>query len=145
MGILFAAAVWMTGRRLRWFVITACSAFFVCAAVLTGFLLFQRCDYEDSVAGTLDVYRYQVGYMGTDEYAPPGADNELVATGLPDACLTSTPSLQLGHGEEGTTPRYRSACDATFSWSADAGKGSVEHRRVDLHFFDRIDGGYYHN
>ena len=108
MGILFAAAVWMTGRRLRWFVISACSAFFVCAAVLTGFLLFQRCDYEDSVAGTLDVYRYQVGYMGTDEYAPPGADNELVATGLPDACLTSTPSLQLGHGEEGTTPRYRS-------------------------------------
>jgi len=130
MGIFFAAAVWSAGRRLRWFVISACSAFFVCASVLTGFLLFQRCDYEDSVAGTLDVYRYQVGYVGTDEYAPPGADNELVATELPDACLTSTPSLKLGHGEEGTTPQYRSGCDATFSWSADARKGSAEHRRL---------------
>jgi hypothetical protein len=131
MGIFFASAVWPARRRLRWFVISACSAFFVGATVFTGFVLFQSCDHEDSVAGTLDVYRYQIGYEGTDEYAPPGADNSQVATGLPDACLTSSPSLQLGRGEEGTTPAYLAGtCDARFSWNPGGGKDSAEHLRL---------------
>jgi 6-pyruvoyl-tetrahydropterin synthase related domain len=131
MGIFFASAVWSAGRRLHWFVISACSAFFIGAAVFTGFVLFQRCDYEDSVAGTLDVYRYHVGYEGTDEYAPPGSDNSQVAIGLPDACLTSNPSLQLGHGEQGTTPAYVAGiCDAAFSWNSSAGRSNAEHLRI---------------
>jgi hypothetical protein len=131
MGIFFASAVWSTGRRLRWFVISACSAFFVGVAVFTGFVLFQHCDHEDSVAGSLDAYLLNAGYEGTDEYAPPGADNSQVATGLPDACLTSNPSLQLGRGEEGTTPAYLAGiCDATFSWDPSGGKSDAEHLRL---------------
>ena len=131
MAIFFASAVWTTRRSLRWVVIALCAAFFVGVAGFTGFALLQHCDYEDSVAGTLDVYRYHLGSEGSDEYAPPRADNSQVATGLPDACLTSDPLLQLGHGEEGTTPAYQPGiCDSTFSWNSDIGERNAEHLQL---------------
>ena len=131
MGIFFASAVWTSRRNLRRIVVSICTAFFVGAAVFTGFTLLQRCDYEDSVAGTLDIYRYHMGSEGSDEYSPPLADNSQVATGLPDACLTSDPLLQLGHGEEGTTPAYQpGVCDSTFSWNSNTAERNPEHLRL---------------
>ena len=46
------------------------------------------------------------GISGTDEYAPPGADNSLVATGLPGACLVSDPAAPLGQGDPDMTPDW---------------------------------------
>jgi hypothetical protein len=131
MGILFASAIWTKSRWMRRASIWACSAFFICVAVATASVLFQPCDYKDSVAGMMDAHLSRQGYEGTDEYAPPGADNALVATQLPDACLASSPFIQLGHGEEGTTPRYREgACEATFSWSENNIDKNAEHLRL---------------
>jgi len=131
MGIFFASAVWMTNRWMQRVVVWCCSVFFLAVTVATSFVLFQRCEYEDSVEGTLEAYRNRLGFEGTDEYAPRGADNYLVATGLPDACLTSTPSLQLGHAEEGTTPQYRvGSCDATYFWTLTEVGSNPEHLRL---------------
>ena len=38
----------------------------------------QYCDEEDEVTGMLSVCRAGTGFQGTDEYAPPGADNSLM-------------------------------------------------------------------
>jgi hypothetical protein len=131
LGIFFASAVWMEGRRLRKAVITTCSVFFIGVTIVTASVFLQRCDYEDSIFGTLDAYLLHVGFAGSDEYAPPGADNSLIATGLPDACFTSNSSLQLGHGEEGTVPAYQKGiCDATYSWNSTAGKTGAEYLRL---------------
>jgi len=131
LGIFFAAAAWMTGRRLRKAMIWICAVFFCGVSAAAGFVLHQRCEYEDSVPGMIEIYTRGSGFEGTDEYAPIGADDAMVASGLPDACFTSNPSLRLGYGEEGTTPTYREGtCDAVFSWSADRGKLSGEHRRL---------------
>jgi hypothetical protein len=40
-------------------------------------------------------YGSGAGFTGTDEYAPPGADNTMVATGMPFACLVTDPSAVL--------------------------------------------------
>jgi hypothetical protein len=61
------------------------------------------------------VYRSGQGFQGTDEYAPPGADNSLVAMGLPAACLVTDASTVLGQGAEGTIPEWepgQGSCDA---------------------------------
>jgi hypothetical protein len=128
MGICFASAVWITVRRVRTIVIAGCSLFFLGAAVAAGTVFFQPCDDEDSVRGMMRAYRDRIGFEGTDEYAPPGADNSIVATHLPDACLTSNPSVALGRGEEGATRDYQQGpCDATFSWSGNTGRNNAEH------------------
>jgi hypothetical protein len=135
MGIFFASAVWMTARRLRATVIAVCSVFFLGAAVAAAIVFFQPCDDEDSVRGMMRAYREQIGFEGTWEYAPPDADNSIVATHLPDACLTSNPSISLGRGEEGTTPDFKQGqCDATFSWSESAGRHNPEHLRMAAEF-----------
>jgi hypothetical protein len=75
------------------------------------------------------------GIPGVPEYAPLGARNELVAIGLPDACLVSIPSTVLGKVPEGPAyagpksferfpvwqPGQRS-CEATFSVAPTFGK-----------------------
>jgi hypothetical protein len=128
MGIFFASAVWITGRRLQRALIFACTTFFLGIAVVTWFLFFQPCEFEDSAVGVMDAYWAQQGYEGVDEYAPPNTDSSLLPTGLPDACFTSNPLIQLGHGEDGTTPTYReSSCDATFSWDGDPFRRDPEH------------------
>jgi hypothetical protein len=131
MGIFFASAVWTAWRRMRHVVISACAFFFLGATLVTAFVFFQHCDYEDSVAGTMAAYLHHVGFEGSDEYAPPGADNSLIAAGLPDACFTANPSLQLGQGEEGTTPAYKDGiCAAAYSWNSGPPESSVEHLRL---------------
>jgi hypothetical protein len=130
-GIFFAAAVWLTRRGPRVAVLAFCTACFVVVAVATSYVFFQSCEMDDSVQGITDAYRHGTGYEGTDEYAPPGADNSLVPVGLPDACLTSDPLLVLGAGADGLTPRFKdTACDATFASGANGGKALAEHFRM---------------
>jgi hypothetical protein len=130
-GIFFASAVWLTRRRLRIAVLTSCTIFFVIVAGATSYVFFQSCDLDDSVQGMIDAYRHGTGFEGADEYAPPGADNSLVAMGLPDACLTRDPSIVLGAGEDGTTPSYKDgACDATFSSGTNHANALAEHFRI---------------
>ena len=54
----------------------------------------------------LEAYRAGQGFKGTDEYAPIGADNSLLATGLPQACLVSDPDDRAGqeHGRRTRPP-----------------------------------------
>lgn len=74
-------------------------------------------------------YREGVGFAGTDEYAPPEADDSLVPTSLPFACLVTDPNRPLGKGDPSTTPDWsadQGSCDATYATE----QGSLEHPRL---------------
>jgi hypothetical protein len=99
MGIFFAAAVWPGESRPRWLrpaVVGLCSLFFVSFTVFAAGNFFRDGVEFDDLATILTKYDSGAGFVGTDEYAPPGADNSVVATGLPDACLTSDFDTELG-------------------------------------------------
>lgn len=129
MAVLFAAAAWKGGRVWRGLITIGC-----CAAVAAGTLLaygslFQTCDEDDRVSGVLRDYRAGTGVAGTDEYAPPGADNALVADDLPFACLVGDPSITLGKGDPGMTPDW-SAEQGTCAATYDESSQSPEHHRL---------------
>lgn len=130
-GIFFASAVWFTRRGLRVAVLAFCTVCLVVVAGATSYVFYQSCEMDDSVQGITDAYRHGTGYEGTDEYAPPDADNSLVPMGLPDACLARDPLLVLGAGADGLTPRFKDgACDTTFASGANRGKALAEHFRI---------------
>ncbi len=69
------------------------------------------------------------GFLGTDEYEPPGADDTVLPSGLPDSCLTSDAGAVLGKRAEGANPAWNAAqhsCQATF----DADRSASEHLRI---------------
>ncbi|MGA3082410.1 MAG: hypothetical protein ABSD44_13735, partial [Terracidiphilus sp.] len=130
MAIFFAAAVWLRAPARRWMrmaVAALCAAFFVAATAFTARSFFQACDDEDNVLAMQAVYRVGAGFEGLSEYAPPRADNSLVATGLPDACLVSDSTTELGQAPAGETgddvvPVWSAAqgsCEATLRWQID--------------------------
>src|SRR6266702_1784255 len=132
MGLFLAAAVWPTTRWRRLTVLAVCGVFFLGATAAAGLVFFQECDADDSVQGRLEAYGAGEGFEGTDEYAPPGADDSLVTTGLPAACLLSDPEKTLGEGDPDMTPFWSAAqksCDATFSFAPDPGS-TTEHLRI---------------
>jgi hypothetical protein len=134
LGIFFAAAIWSATRWRRVIAIGASSAIFLSITVVTLFVFHQDCDSEDSVKGMLAAYRNGQGFQGTDEYAPPGADDSLVAVGLPDACLSSNANVVLAKSDDGNIPEWDPAnghCDATYSWLQHYGRISPEHLRMD--------------
>jgi len=101
-----------------------CTAAFLVSTSYAGRAFFQVCDDEDSVPGMLNVYRTGAGFEGTDEYAPPGTDDSLQATGLPAACLADDPTTVLGapigQSGEGAFPAWdasQGSCQATFAWT----------------------------
>jgi hypothetical protein len=96
MGIFFAAAVWPATRRWRLAAVAGCAAAFLAATGYAATAFFQVCYDEDTVASTLAAYRSGAGFEGMYEYAPPGSDITLIATGLPAACLVTDPSIALG-------------------------------------------------
>jgi len=99
MGIFFAAAVWPGESRRRWFrpaVAGLCGLIFVAATVVAAGNFFRDGVESDDLATILAKYDSGAGFVGTDEYAPPGADNSVVATGLPDACLADNFDTELG-------------------------------------------------
>ena len=133
LGIFFAAAIWPTKRWLRAAVIGVSSAIFLSITAVTALVFHQPCDADDKVAGMLSAYRSGQGFQGTDEYAPPGADNTLMATGLPDVCLTSSPAVVLAKSEDGNIPAWDPAnghCDATYSWQRQKAHAAPEHLRL---------------
>jgi hypothetical protein len=129
MAIFLAAAVWSTRHWRRVAVAAVCAAFFLTATWAAGQLFFQVCDDEDAVQGTLEVYRSGAGFVGTDEYEPPEADNTLVASGLPLACLATNPSAVLGKGAEDSQPIWyagQGGCETTFG----AIRNQAEHLQI---------------
>ncbi|WP_348262724.1 6-pyruvoyl-tetrahydropterin synthase-related protein [Telmatobacter sp. DSM 110680] len=130
LGIFIAVAIWPTRRWLRVVAIAASTAGFLFITGVTLFLFHQHCDPEDSVRGMLAAFSSGQGFEGADEYAPPGADNSQVAFGLPDACLTTNPSVVLASSDDGNTPQWDPAnphCDAIYTWLRRAGRNSAEH------------------
>jgi len=134
LGIFFAAAVWPRGRRwLRITVIAACGMIFLGTTAFSDFVFHQSCDEDDAVHSMIATYASGQGFEGTDEYAPPGADDSLVAYGLPDACLTANPDTVLAVADDGNVPEWDPAnghCDATYQWQRDNGRLSREHLRL---------------
>lgn len=134
MGIFFAAAVWPTRRWVRNVVVSCCTALFLGTTAASLIMFHQFCDAEDRVSGMLKAYRSGQGFEGVDEYAPPHADNTLVAIGLPDACLsTSATTVLAAASSDGTIPEWDPAnghCDATYSWIRRKGQVHPEHRRL---------------
>jgi hypothetical protein len=134
MAIFFASSVWFAERWRRVAVVAACTGVFLAAAVAAGMVFFQVCDDEDAVNGTLTAYRSGAGFAGTDEYAPAGADNSLLATGLPAACLVSNPLAVLGAAQDkeqaDAVPAWNAgSCEATFGAVANPGRAQAEHLR----------------
>jgi hypothetical protein len=134
MAIFFAAAIWPARRWLRNSVVATCTLLFIGITAASLFMFHQGCDAEDRVSGMLSAYRHGQGFEGVDEYAPPGADNSLVAVGVPDACLaTNATTVLAAASSDGTVPEWDSAnghCDATYSWMRNKGQVGAEHRRI---------------
>jgi hypothetical protein len=137
MAIFFAAAVWPRVSASRWLRIAVpavCAVLFLAATATAAIAFFQPCDDEDAVAPMVEVNRSDAGFQGTDEYAPGDADNSLVATGLPDACLVTDPDTTLGILDTpGANPDWwveQKSCDATYSVIAKPAHAHPEH----LHF-----------
>ncbi|MGA9670075.1 MAG: 6-pyruvoyl-tetrahydropterin synthase-related protein [Terracidiphilus sp.] len=147
MAVIVASAIWPSrrsgGRWPRVAVASACAVVFMSQTAISGLVFFQVCDDEDAVKPMLDVYRTGAGFQGTDEYAPPGADNSMVASGLPFACLVSNPSVVLGvtpGGQlaEGAQPAWdpaQGSCQTAFAPTTDpraAGRWDLnpEHLRI---------------
>jgi hypothetical protein len=136
MAIFFAAAVWPARRWQRFAVLAVCGIFFLTASIFTARSFFQPCDEEDSVPGMVGVYRFGAGFAGTDEYAPPGADNTLVPTGLPAVCLTSNANAVLGispvnNDPENPTNPLWTAAQGTCAFTFAATQTHPEHLRLD--------------
>jgi hypothetical protein len=133
MGIFFASAVWAVRLRWRFVVLSACAAVFLAATITAGFNFFQACDPDDAVWAMVDAFHSGAGFEGGDEYAPPDADNSLIAMNLPEACLTASPSTVLGQGPDGTDLVWsanQKSCDATFLASPNADPPATEHLSI---------------
>lgn len=120
--IFLAAATPLSSRRARigsavgWTVIL-----FVSAAVAAS-VFYQFCDDEDDVHNQIAVFRAGTGVDGTDEYAAVGSDNTLVSSDLPDACLVTDPTRDLGLSDSApgvpSVPDWypeQGSCDQTFT------------------------------
>jgi hypothetical protein len=138
MAICLVSAVWPAPSARRWrrvAVVTACMMVFLAMTAFAEREFFQSCDEEDAVPGMLDTYRSGQGFIGTNEYEPMGADNSLVATGLPAACLVSDPATVLGKGsgEPDAAPVWDAAqgsCEQTFAASPARATNHAEHFEI---------------
>jgi len=136
MGIFFAAAVWPASKSIwrRVAVASATTAVFVAITATAGLVFFQPCVERSSVAFTLDAFRSGAGFMGTAEYAPLGANNYELASGLPAACLVWLADTELGVVPEDEDPddaipawnAAQGSCDASLSWQVD----QLQHKRI---------------
>jgi hypothetical protein len=101
MSIFFAAAIWPCKSARRWqrgAVAALCALFFLSSLVFAARTFFLDCIQEELLPNLIAKYHSGAGFWGADEYAPPGALNLIVATGLPDACLASNFDTKLGIG-----------------------------------------------
>jgi hypothetical protein len=133
MAVFFAAALWPRESARRWQsvgIATVCATVFLAATLLAGVSFYQVCYPEDTVTGMMAAIGSGAGTDGYDEYAPLGADNALVATGLPDACLAADPAIPLGiFDTPWANPDWwveQGSCAATLRWQLD----QPEHKRL---------------
>jgi len=127
LAVFVAAALWPTRLWRRGVVVAVCTAFFLAATAWAARDFFQNCDDEDAVSGMVSVYRSGAGFVGADEYAPPGTDNMLLPASLPDACLVSDAAAVLGalpdgQDTEDSLPVWKASqgsCEAPPSWQLD--------------------------
>jgi hypothetical protein len=115
-------------------VAVASIALFVAMTVFASKNFSQGCEEEDAVPGMLSAYHAGQGFIGTNEYEPIGADNSLVATSLPLACLVSDPATELGRKTDSEDDEdllawdaTQHSCEATFGAAA---KPGAEHLRI---------------
>ncbi len=137
MGFFFAAAVWPrpgARRSVRIAVSAACAALFLSSTAIAAVYYFQPCDAEDAVAPMVNMYRSGAGFEGVYEYSPIGADDGMVATGLPDACLVTNPRIPLGVLDTpGANPDWwieQHSCDAIYSAPPRAAQANPEHLHI---------------
>jgi hypothetical protein len=134
MAIFFAAAVDYARPWRRIAVAVASIALFVAMTVFASKNFSQGCEEEDAVPGMLSAYHAGQGFIGTNEYEPIGADNSLVATGLPLTCLVSDPATELGRKTDSEDDEDMLAWDATQHSCAAAfgaaAKPGAEHLRI---------------
>ncbi len=135
MAIFLIAAIWPRNGRGRTWVVAGCLAAFAAMTILAGSYFFQVCDAEDAVASMVAQYGAGTGFEGLSEYEPPGGDDSIIATGLPDACLVNNPTVILGKPDSDdpdANPAWRTdqgTCLATFTWLK--GKAvNPEHRMI---------------
>jgi hypothetical protein len=133
MAILVANALWATRRWVQSVVAAACCCVFLGSASFATLAFHQNCAPEDSIRSVVGAVRAGRGYDGTDEYAPPGADDSLVAMDLPAACLVANPTIALGGGDPDLTPQWtpeQGSCLATFPFQFTPGHDSPVHKSV---------------
>jgi hypothetical protein len=129
--IFLAAATPLATIRSRVFSGIAWAVALGAFAVAGSLLFFQYCVDEDVVSNQSSIVLAGNGVEGTDEYASAGSDNSLIASGLPDACLVSDPTQQLGESDSGMAPVWyaeQGSCDDTYS----AQLWQNEHKIVDI-------------
>jgi hypothetical protein len=135
MALLFASAVVPrlgAMRRQRVMVALLCTLGFAVCTVLGATHLFRVGVQYDDLATILGRQASGTGFIGTDEYAPLGADNSTVAMGLPDACLASDFDTELGvTPEPGATPQWQPDQHSCMATAAGQG-GDPEHWRVQM-------------
>jgi hypothetical protein len=147
MAIFFALAFWPRQPRRRMGTVAICAILFIAISAIAGrFLFVPFGKYHHETTSSLAAMESALdrggkGIAGVPEYAPLGARNNLVAIGLPDACLVSDPSTVLGQTPDGPAcegpksfekfplwqPGQRS-CEAVFS--ATPNPGNPEHLRI---------------
>jgi hypothetical protein len=135
MAIFFASAVWLKSRGWRAIVLVVCGAAFCVATAVASISFFQSCDSEDAVRGMVDEYRAGNGFEGTDEYAPPGADDSVVPDNLPFACLVRDPAIVLGKENPPGPPDWsadQGTCDVAVQSSQTGPGSSPEHLRLQV-------------
>ncbi|MGC1461750.1 MAG: hypothetical protein WA802_06085 [Terracidiphilus sp.] len=122
MAIFVTAAIWPHGSASSWRRIAigcACAAVFVAMTGYAARNFYQVCDDEDAVTPMLATYRSGHGFIGTYEYEPIGADNSVLAAGLPQACLVSDYAVTLGKPavDPDAPPAWNASqgsCEATY-------------------------------
>ena len=99
MAVFFAAAVWPGKSSRPWqrpAVAALCALLFLASTIFAAKNFFRDPPEDSDLADLVAAYNAGAGFVGSDEYQPPGAENSLVATGLPDACLTDDFNDELG-------------------------------------------------
>jgi hypothetical protein len=120
--IFLAAATPLGSKRSRIWAVVVWAAIVFSFAGVAARSFFQICDEEDQVSNQIAIFQAGTGVAGTDEYAAVGSDNSLIATSLPDGCLVSDPTRDLGESGSGpdsdTTPVWypeQGSCDDTYT------------------------------
>jgi len=120
--IFLAAATPFTSRRTRICSAIGCTAVVLISTAVASSVFHQLCDDEDDVANQVSVFKAGTGVDGIDEYAAVGSDNTLVSSDLPDACLVTDPTRDLGLSDStagaASVPDWypeQGSCDQTFT------------------------------